>query len=328
MGTITVKKIGITKLHTDAIVNAANDGLYQGGGVCGAIFAEAGADQLTKACREIGGCKTGNAVITPGFNLPAKYIIHAVGPVWSGGNYNEPKLLYSAYKQYLLLDKENGCHSIGFPLISAGIFGYPKNQAWRMAVQACYDFINDNDYEIDIIFAVLDEDILALGEETINDIVGSTASEDDDIKDLQQALMDEKPYLWCQKYELLFKLVYKDDELRKSLQGYSIYQAPKDHPEIYKILSECMHDAYSYNVVVSGYGSIIQENRISDQDVAKPSYEWVDSLSVEEILACIAWHFRRDHFSEGSWISDSVANGHMLVLVQGFLVKWRELSTK
>ncbi len=136
MSQIKIQKIGITKLETDAIVNAANEGLWEGGGVCGAIFAEAGSKELTAACNAIGGCKTGNAVITPGFNLPAKYIIHAVGPRWRGGNSNEPRLLYSAYKQSLTVAIENDIHSIGFPLISAGIFGYPVNQAWRKAIQA------------------------------------------------------------------------------------------------------------------------------------------------------------------------------------------------
>lgn len=167
---IDIQKIGITKLEVDAIVNAANEGLLKGGGVCGAIFREAGSAELTKACRKIGGCKTGSAVITPGFKLPAKYIIHAVGPVWHGGDKNEPKLLYSAYKQSLLVAKENGCHSIGFPLISAGIFGYPKDQAWRKAIQACQDFYRDNpDYEMEIIFAVLDDEILQMGKETLGE---------------------------------------------------------------------------------------------------------------------------------------------------------------
>ena len=170
-GNISIQKIGITKLKTDAIVNAANDGLWAGGGVCGAIFRDAGYDQLTAACNIIGGCKTGNAVITPGFNLPAKHIIHAVGPMWSGGNHNEPQLLYSAYKQSLILAKENGLHSIGFPLISAGIYGYPKDQAWRKAIQACQDFLENNpDYEMEIIFAVLDDDILQMGEKTLQDL--------------------------------------------------------------------------------------------------------------------------------------------------------------
>lgn len=108
-------------MNVDAIVNAANDGLWEGGGVCGSIFREAGSAELTKACSAIGGCKTGRAVITPGYKLPAKFIIHAVGPVWHGSTQNEPKLLYSAYKQSLIIAKENDCHSIGFPLISVGI---------------------------------------------------------------------------------------------------------------------------------------------------------------------------------------------------------------
>ena len=169
---IEIKKTGITNLNVDAIVNAANEELREGGGVCGAIFSEAGSDKLTEACRKIGYCKTGNAVITPGFNLLAKYIIHAVGPIWYGGNDNEEKLLYSAYKQSLILAKENNCNSIAFPLISAGIYGYPKNEAWKIAIQSCYDFICDNlDYDINIVFAVLSDENKEMGEKTIKEIV-------------------------------------------------------------------------------------------------------------------------------------------------------------
>lgn len=171
MSGISIKKIDITKLAVDAIVNAANSGLVAGGGVCGAIFRDAGMAQLSAACADIGGCKTGNAVITPGFNLPAKHVIHAVGPIWRGGNDNEPQLLYSAYKQSLTVAKDNGCHTIAFPLISAGIYGYPKDQAWRKAIQACQDFIAANsDYDIDIIFAVLDDSILKMGQDTIEEL--------------------------------------------------------------------------------------------------------------------------------------------------------------
>ena len=171
MSSIKIQKISITELQTDAVVNAANPQLQYGGGVCGAIFRAAGVDALSKACNEIGGIRTGNAVITPGFNLPARYIIHAVGPIWHGGESNEPKLLYSAYKQSLTLAKENGIHSIGFPLISAGIYGYPQEEAWRKALQACSDFIGDNgDYEIEIIFAVIDDNVLKMGEETMREL--------------------------------------------------------------------------------------------------------------------------------------------------------------
>jgi O-acetyl-ADP-ribose deacetylase (regulator of RNase III) len=164
MSSLSIQKISITKLEVDAIVNAANSGLMMGGGVCGAIFREAGAAKLQAACLKIGGCKTGDAAITPGFDLPAKHVIHAVGPVWHGGNKGEPELLYSAYKRSLEVAKENGLHSIAFPLISAGIYGYPRELAWERALTACKDFIDaNNGYEINIIFAVIDDDIMADG---------------------------------------------------------------------------------------------------------------------------------------------------------------------
>ena len=109
MSSIAIQKTSIVDLDTDAIVNAANEGLWAGGGVCGAIFRAAGHDQLQEACIRISHCATGSAVITPGFNLKAKYIIHAVGPVWRGGNQDEPKLLYGVYRKSLELAQQNGC---------------------------------------------------------------------------------------------------------------------------------------------------------------------------------------------------------------------------
>lgn len=157
---ITIQKISITELSTDAIVNAANDGLWAGSGVCGAIFKAAGYEKLQAACSVIGHCNVGSAVITPGFNLKAKHIIHAVGPRWIDGEHLEPQQLYSAYENSLRLAKEHQCHSIGFPLISAGIFGYPIQDAWNIAVRACLDFIVQNtDYDINVVFAVLDDKI-------------------------------------------------------------------------------------------------------------------------------------------------------------------------
>jgi O-acetyl-ADP-ribose deacetylase (regulator of RNase III) len=164
MSSIDIRLIGITDLDTDCIVNAANRHLAQGSGVCGAIFRAAGARELQKACDSIGYCPTGGAVITPGFALKAKYVIHAAGPVWQGGDNHEPEDLYSCYRESLERAKENNCHSVGFPLISSGIFGYPKDQAWKVALQSCNDWLTENaDYEMDIIFAVLDQRILELG---------------------------------------------------------------------------------------------------------------------------------------------------------------------
>ena len=165
---ISIQKISITDLQTDAVVNAANAQLEAGGGVCGAIFQAAGYSELRTACRAIGSCPTGQAVITPGFHLKARYIIHAVGPVWHGGNRGEPQLLCSAYRQSLRLAQENGCRSIGFPLISAGIYGYPQELAWQQALQACRDFLQEQGDILDIIFAVLNDRILRTGESLLN----------------------------------------------------------------------------------------------------------------------------------------------------------------
>ena len=133
MSRIRIEQKSIIKAGTQCIVNAANTHLMGGSGVCGAIFQAAGWNQLQSACDAIGHCDTGSAVITPAFNLNAEYIIHAVGPVWYGGNYKEPQKLYGCYRESLLLAMKYGCHSIAFPLISAGIFGYPVDQAWRNA---------------------------------------------------------------------------------------------------------------------------------------------------------------------------------------------------
>lgn len=164
MSSISIQKTSITELKVDAIVNAANSSLLMGGGVCGAIFRAAGPAELQAACDRIGHCNTGSAVITPGFRLPAKYVIHAVGPVWNGGFSGEPEQLKSAYQQSLKVAKENGCHSIAFPLISAGIYGYPQDKAWREALMSCRDFIDaEKDYEMEIIFAVIDDGVMAKG---------------------------------------------------------------------------------------------------------------------------------------------------------------------
>ena len=174
MGSIEIRSISITALDTEAIVNAANEGLWAGGGVCGAIFKAAGYQQLQEACSEIGHCDTGSAVITPGFQLKARYVIHAVGPRWQGGKHQEAEHLYGAYYRSLELAAEKRCSSIGFPLISAGIFGYPVEDAWRQALAACGDFLDRHrDLPLAIVFAVLDDAILKTGRKLLK---GSGAS--------------------------------------------------------------------------------------------------------------------------------------------------------
>lgn len=141
----------ITKIEADAIVNAANSELQMGGGVCGAIFRAAGAGQLQRACDEIGGCSTGEAVFTDAFQLPSRYIIHTVGPVWHGGSQHEEKLLRACYRNSLELAQSLDCTSIAFPLISAGIYGYPKEQAKRAAVSEIETFLMNNDMQIKLV---------------------------------------------------------------------------------------------------------------------------------------------------------------------------------
>ncbi len=142
-----IVKDDITKVKGDAIVNAANSKLQMGGGVCGAIFRAAGAEELQKACDEIGHCPVGAAVFTDGFRL-SSYIIHTVGPIWRGGNEGEEKLLRSCYRNSLELAKSLECASIAFPLISSGIFGYPKEQAKQVAVSEIERFIEEHEMQV------------------------------------------------------------------------------------------------------------------------------------------------------------------------------------
>ena len=156
----------ITKMKVDAIVNAANTDLQMGGGICGAIFKAAGAAQLQAACDKLAPIKTGEAVITPGFNLPAKFVIHAVGPIYRCQNAEQSeKLLRSAYTKSLRLAIENNCECIAFPLISSGIYGYPKDEALQVATAAIQDFLINND--IDITLVVFDKSTFIVSRELL-----------------------------------------------------------------------------------------------------------------------------------------------------------------
>jgi O-acetyl-ADP-ribose deacetylase (regulator of RNase III) len=158
----------ITRMKVDAIVNAANQALKRGGGVCGAIFAAAGSHELQEECDGIGGCQTGQAVITNGYKLPARYIIHTVGPIWRGGNNLEPQLLHNCYINSLKLALQHECRSIAFPLISSGIYAYPKDQALKVAIEAITEFLTE--HELTVYLVVFDEHTLAMGNEIYAEI--------------------------------------------------------------------------------------------------------------------------------------------------------------
>ena len=150
----------ITKLDVDAIVNAANTSFLGGGGVDGAIHRAAG-PELLEECRRIGGCPTGEARITRGYRLPARHVIHTVGPVWHGGTRGEPELLASCYRSSLRLAIENGVRTIAFPAISCGVYGYPADQAARIAIDETQRALADDDTIERVIFTCFGEDICA-----------------------------------------------------------------------------------------------------------------------------------------------------------------------
>ncbi len=158
----------ITKMKVDAIVNAANTALQMGGGVCGAIFYAAGASELQHACDKLSPIQTGEAVITPGFKLPARYVIHTAGPVYRDGNNGEAVQLRACYLNSLKRALENHCGSIAFPLISSGIYGYPKTEALRVASEAIQDFLSDHD--IDVYLAVFDKAAFEVSEKLLGEV--------------------------------------------------------------------------------------------------------------------------------------------------------------
>ena len=158
----------ITKLNVDAIVNAANTGLLGGGGVDGAIHRAAG-PQLLEKCRTLNGCPTGEAKITKAYDLPAKYVIHTVGPVWSGGKRNEKELLADCYKNSLKLAEKNNCKTIAFPNISTGIYRFPKDKAAEIALNEVKAFLKNNKSIDKVYFVCFDDENFGIYQRLLNE---------------------------------------------------------------------------------------------------------------------------------------------------------------
>lgn len=166
---IEIVRNDITKMPVDAIVNAANSSLMGGGGVDGAIHRAAGAELLYE-CRLLGGCKTGQAKITKGYRLPCKFVIHTVGPVWRGGRDGEREQLISCYRNSLSLAAKNDCETVAFPLISSGIYGYPKAEALRIAVNTIAEFLETTDKDMTVYVVIFDKKAYTIGEKLFSDI--------------------------------------------------------------------------------------------------------------------------------------------------------------
>jgi len=160
IATIEVVQGDITKEHVDAIANAANSGLRGGGGVDGAIH-RAGGPSIMAECRKLGGCDTGDAKITTGGNLPAKYVIHTVGPIYRDGKHGEPELLASCYRRSLEVAEENGARSIAFPAIGCGVYGYPISEAARIAVETVRTFLSNHNSIETVRFVLFTDDVYA-----------------------------------------------------------------------------------------------------------------------------------------------------------------------
>ena len=176
MERIEIIKGDITRLNVDAIVNAANRSLLGGGGVDGAIHRAAG-HELLKACQLLGECNTGDAKITPGFRLPAKFVVHTVGPVWQGGNYREKGSLASCYKQSLRLATENGIKTIAFPNISTGVYGFPKREAAKIAFESVQSYLKTHPEIEKAIFCCFDDENFSLYNKLINNTIAFERAE-------------------------------------------------------------------------------------------------------------------------------------------------------
>lgn len=195
----TIVRQDITRMHVDAIVNAANTSLLMGGGVCGAIFRAAGPADLQAACDRLAPIQTGEAVVTPGFQLPAKFIIHTAGPVYHGGQHGESSQLSACYRNSLLRAVEQHCESIAFPLISSGIYGYPKDQALQIASETIKAFLQDHD--LVVYLAIFDQEAFRASQKLLGAVASymdehyvaahTDKSRGSQLLDVEQAILNE-----------------------------------------------------------------------------------------------------------------------------------------